>query len=153
MLYWTILIILICVFYMIHSTKRNRDFQIIQTPLRSLTDTMLHEKYPILVHDYIEDVAPIVKTVFRFQYLFLSKPIVEEAVVTQVRTRFLLVHNETDSEAEVHIGLDQSTLIPITLDSKNLLILPAGWTVEIADLHSFSLLALNDLSHRLFFAH
>lgn len=153
MLYWTILLLLICAFYMIHSTKRKRDFQIIQTPLRSLTDSMLHEKYPILVHDYIEDVAPIVKTVFRFQYLFLSKPSVEEAVVTQVRTRFLLIHNQTESEAEVRIGPDESTLIPITLDSKNLLILPAGWTVEIEAIHSFSLLALNDLSHRLFFTH
>lgn len=158
LLFWTILFLLLVSFYMICSTKRKQDFQIIQTPIRSLTDSMLHEKYPILVHDRVSCMSSLLRGVFRFQYLF-SEALVNridssaEDFSTKVKTRFLLLRNREEGESHLRIGLHESSMISMTADPHNVLILPAGWYFNLDAPDSWELLALNDLSHRLFFAH
>lgn len=155
LMFWTLLLSLVCVFYMLYSTKQRRDFQILQTPMRSLTDSMLHEKYPILVHDRVEALSSVLRGVFRFQYLFLRElhaDSIPEAP-KQVDTRFLLLRNRGEEDAHLRMGLHEGAMIPMIANPYNLLILPAGWYFELDSPSSWELLALNDLSHRLFFVH
>lgn len=155
LMFWTLLLSLLCVFYMIYSTKQRRDFQILQTPMRSLTDSMLHEKYPILVHDRVEELSSVLRGVFRFQYLFI-KEIRTDTIPEgprKVGTRFLLLRNREGADANLRMGLQEGSMIPMIANPYNLLILPAGWYFEVDSPASWELLALNDLSHRLFFAH
>ena len=151
LLFWMVLLSLCCAFYMICSTKQKRDFQILQTSMRSLTDSMLHEKYPILVHDPVHSFASMLRGVFRFQYLFL-KAIVGTEGSTKVGTRFLLLHNRGKGEAHLQLGLKEMSMIPMIADSHNVLILPAGWYFQLEAPELWELLALNDLSHMMFFA-
>ena len=151
--YWILFATLGCVLYMLHCTAQKRDFQILQTPLRSLTDSMLHEKYPILVYDQLRDLSYLIRNVFRFQYLFVARPALGPSKVTRVRTRFILLHNLGDEEIAISIGPNQESMIPIAMEPYNLLILPAGWYFMSDQTSSLGALALNDLSHRLFLAH
>lgn len=155
LMFWVLLLSSMCVFYMLYSTKQRRDFQILQTPMRSLTDSMLHEKYPILVHDRVEALSSVLRGVFRFQYLFLKElhadTILEGPI--KVGTRFMLLRNRGEEDAHLRMGLQEDSMIPMIANPYNLLILPAGWYFELDSPGSWELLALNDLSHRLFFAH
>mgnify|MGYP006087317043 CR=1 FL=1 len=151
LLFWTVLISLCCTFYMICSTKQKRDFQILQTPMHSLTDSMLHEKYPILVHDRVGSLPSMLKGVFRFQYLFQKELVGTEGSI-KVGTRFLLMRNRGEGDAHLQLGLKERSMIPMIADSQNVLILPAGWYFQLEAPELWELIALNDLSHMLFFA-
>lgn len=148
--YWILFATLACLLYMLHCTSQKRDFQILQTPLRSLTDSMLHEKYPILVYEQVRDLSYLIRNVFRFQYLFLARPTWEPSKLIRVRTRFILLHNLGEEDIAISIGPNEQTMIPMSMEPHNLLILPAGWYFRSDQADSLASLALNDLSHRLF---
>lgn len=137
------------------SVSRSGDVVIVQLPARSLNDTILLEKNPIIVQDPVPKLNRLVGSSFRFLYLFRSEGAWSATHATTVRTRFCLLHNVTEGERLLHIGRDEqaSSTIPVTIPPGCVAILPAGWhyRAETEEPGAWRVVLLNDLFHRLFF--
>jgi len=133
------------------SVHPSDEIEIVQTHLGNLTDTILLEKIPVIVHDRIASVSTLVVTHFRFLYLFenVLKP---SDYTTKVTSRFLILHNTSDErDLTIDIGFAPSNKIPVSLSPFNALILPAGSYYRTNSAEITHAVALNDLVHRLFF--
>lgn len=129
----------------------HNEIEIVQTHLGNLTDSILLEKLPVLVHDRIASAATLAASHFRFLYLFEEPHLLSE-YTAKVTSRFLILHNTSEElDLTVDIGSTPSNKIPVALQPHNALVLPAGTYFRTHSLETTNALRLNDITHRLFF--
>lgn len=129
----------------------NDEIEIVQTHLGNLTDSILLEKTPVIVHDRIVSVSSFIVSHFRFLYLF-ENVLQPSDYTTKVTSRFLILHNTSDvHDLTIEIGFTPSNKIPVSLSPYNALILPAGSYYRTNSAEITNAVGLNDLVHYLFY--
>jgi hypothetical protein len=141
-----IVILILIVFYTKRALTVRQDFQLIQAPLRSLTVELLLEKYPVIVSSDVMDMNEMIETCFRYLYVFKDTLEITPSNVYMGKHRFTLLHNINEQEQILHLGSD---LLPITIHTGNIVIVPAGWSFQIDEDDTWACMGLNDILHTL----
>lgn len=127
--------------FMIGKTKFPKEFVIVQTPLKSLTDDILLEKNPVIISDSIVDCTQLFDTVFLFMHISVRNV----KITNTNRYQFLIIWAKSATEVSIqHPILNITTIVKLHMG--NTLILPWAWKyqiknnglVEMYGLHSFT---------------
>lgn len=140
-----IVIILLILFYFQCSLKKKTDIQILQTSLNNFSDSLLYEKYPILIYDKIVNSKDLLSTIFKYQYTFKK----EEKYELYNKNRFLIIYNNNDKDITISISNKNDIYVDIKLKQNNVIILPAFWYYKLSD--DIELIGLNDFVHWFYF--
>lgn len=146
--------------YLYYVFKPKNDFQIIQTNLSNISDSVLYEKYPILISDNIINIYDLLDSLFKYQYLFKTDIVLKVPFIKKNNAKFLVVHNNNETDKTVSLSSPNKTTtgVDIIIPSYNILIVPYSWTIYSSSTSGssdteFKCLLLNDFFHFLFNIH
>jgi hypothetical protein len=150
-----LLLVVLCTFlawYVWLTLRVRKDFRIVQVRTDTLTDTVLHEKYPVLIHDVVDDLNQLANApAFRYLHFFKDAHAVK-TVPTRTTSRFTLLHHVGKEDQELQVT-SLGVSVPMRVEPANVIVLPAGWGYETKEGDKWDGIELNDLTHRLFFPH
>lgn len=141
-----ILLILLTLFYIVQSTKTNEDVQIIQTTLSTITDDIIREKYPIVIQDEPVDIDDVVKTVFKYEYMFLKKNVINRKKLHRIQGKFCIIQNINQNNIILKTKNKNDYFVDIILSPLTVLVLPFRWYL-MCDNYDLNIIELFDFSH------
>jgi len=131
------IIALITLYVLLSYPLRTRpDFQIIQTNVESFKPTMLLEKYPIVIDDRIVDPASMVRTIFKYQYMWLKDDGAIAPAPACPKAKYTVLYNG-DSENKIDVNIihpkyralgDQAPFTKVILHPHQTLVMPPLWS-------------------------
>jgi hypothetical protein len=120
------------------------DFEIIQTDVSRLKPSMLLEKYPLIIDDKLVDPRALLRTTFRYQYLWgdATGDTVPENVPQRPLAKYTVLYNPTEAKQNVDIthpkwgsgGGGSGGEAPVTrvlLGPLQTIVLPPRWTYQL----------------------
>lgn len=144
-----ICLIIIIVAYTYLYLKPKTDFQILQANLNNITDDLLYEKYPIILHDQIVNLDDIVSSTFRYQYVFKKDKVVEKESEMCNRHKYMILQNVQTEECSLEIMSPKKTVnTSIIIPSFNVVIIPYKWCIK-DNTFPLKCILLDDLIHGL----
>lgn len=151
MLVYLAIVVIICSYAYLSLRPRN-DFQIIQSQLSKLSDSILFEKYPILVTDKLVNKEDLCDSLFKYQYFFKKVYMLEMNKTKRNFSKYMVLHNTNDSDANIQICNTKGIVVDIIIPSFNVLIMPYMWSVVNGD-KDIQCMQLNDFVHFFFNIH
>ena len=135
-----VLFILVLIIYVRYYTKVPSDITFLQPSLTTLHVSHLLEKNPIIIKEALVDPLDLLKSVFRFMYLYhrvTDTSRFVNAVPHQNKARYLIIYAVQDCIVDVfhpkhsaslrkHIT-DHTAFISIKLQKSQCMILPMSW--------------------------
>jgi hypothetical protein len=149
MLVYLAIIVIVCS-YAYLSLRPRTDFQIIQSNLSKLTDSTLHEKYPILINDQVVNAEDLCDSLFKYQYFFKKTHKLEINKTRKNFSKYLILHNT--NKCDVNIKLCNNIHVDIIIPPYNVLVVPYSWSVSDSD-NELNCIQLNDFVHFFFNIH
>lgn len=144
-------ILFVVIAYVHFSLKPKNDVQILQATLQNITDSVLYEKYPIVIHDQLVDAEALTRTLFKYQFAFSRVMHLAKSEKHTSSHKFLIAHNnQSTSNMTINITSPSTKHPPVDvlLPPYAVLIVPYKWTISCDTDTSFIL--LNDYIHALF---
>lgn len=151
MIVYLAIVVIICSYAYLSLRPRN-DFQIIQSNLDKLNDSVLYEKYPILVNDKLVNIEDLCDSLFKYQYVFKKVYELELNKTKKNYSKYMVLHNIMDEDVNIQICNPRGTIVDIIIPSFNVLIMPYMWSVVNGD-HTIKCMQLNDFMHFFFNIH
>lgn len=165
-----ILIILVILFYVQYYSKYNYDYTIVQLYLDQITANHLLEKNPIVIYDQVIEPAHLLKTLFKYMYLFSSSQnIYDKNYVHTNSSKYMLLYSKTESininiinpkynkilalkknkSTKTFSELYEVNYITIKLKPNQVLVLPSLWSFH--SYQNVSTISLQDLFSAIYF--
>lgn len=91
-----IITILILVIYINYYNKYKKDYQLIQTHLDKIDLDILNEKYPIIIYDRIINPNDLLKTLFKYIYIFKKFIKIKPIFPTINYSKYMLIWNNDE---------------------------------------------------------
>ena len=151
MIVYLAIVVIICSYAYLSLRPRN-DFQIIQSNLDKLNDSVLYEKYPILVNDKLVNIEDLCDSLFKYQYICKKVYELELNKTKKNYSKYMVLHNIMDEDVNIQICNPRGTIVDIIIPSFNVLIMPYMWSVVNGD-HTIKCMQLNDFMHFFFNIH
>lgn len=163
-----IIIGLILIIYLKYYVKYNISYKIIQTELANATEDLIYERYPIIISDRIAVPNDLLKTLFKYKYLF-HKTFVQygDPKPRIMYDKYTLLYNNKGDidiniispiyrkEANNPINSSNIQFVTIKLKKLQVLVLPSFWMYQTELPHH--VIILNDpfsifisFSHKIF---
>lgn len=161
-----VILILILAIYLQYYLKYNNTYRIIQSDINKIDANVLYERYPIVVSDRLVDPNDLLKTLFKYTYLFKVTHIQHGDIhPTLCINKYTLIYNNKD-DIDINIilpsyrkefkykyqknifkadkSLDSTNIqyVTIKLKKQQILILPAFWIYQTNTPHHS--ICLND---------
>jgi hypothetical protein len=140
-------------FYLQSYFKMAAETQIIQTSLSNFHPDLLLEKQPIYVHDNIFNLADIISSIFKYQYVYKVLSLSDGSYLKKNLSRFVLLYNDQEHSIEVNIAnpnkskhlqyysglfvnkfykvckndMNDIQTIKVILKPNNMIVLPVNW--------------------------
>lgn len=165
-----ILVILVILFYVQYYSKYNYDYTIVQLYLDQITGNHLLEKNPIVIYDQVIEPAHLLKTLFKYTYVFSrSQNIYDKNHVYNNASKYILIYSKTESidiniinpkynkilalkknkSLKTFSELDQVNYITVKLKPNQVLILPSLWSFH--SYQNITTISLQDMFSALYF--
>lgn len=165
-----ILIILVILFYIQYYSKYNYDYTIVQLYLDQITGNHLLEKNPIVIYDKVIEPSHLLKTLFKYMYVFSSlQNIYDKNYVYKNSSKYMLIYSKTESlnvniinpkynkilahkknkSTKIFSELDEVNYITVKLKPNQVLILPSLWSFH--SYQNISTISLQDLFSAIYF--
>lgn len=164
------LIILVIYFYVQYYSKYNYDYTITQLYLNQISANHLLEKNPIVIYDQVIEPAHLLKTLFKYMYVFSSvKNIYDKNYVYKNSSKYMLLYSKTETikiniinpkynkimafkknkSTKAFSEMDEVKYITIKLKPNQVLILPALWAFH--SYQNVTSISLQDLFSAIYF--
>nr|QOI90378.1 hypothetical protein HWQ62_00241 [Pyramimonas orientalis virus] len=150
LVYLTIIVIICSYAYM--SLKPRSDFQIIQSQLCNVYDSVLYEKYPILLNDKLVNVEDLCGTLFKYQYVFKRVSVHSKNEIMKSYSKFVVLHNNTTVDTNITLSNPKGSQVNMIVPAYNVLIVPYLWGISGND-QGMDCIHLNDFMHFFFNIH
>jgi hypothetical protein len=141
---WIIFLVALVIAYvtLTYPGRYRPDFEIIQTDVSRLKPSMLLEKYPIIIDDQLVDPRALLRTTFKYQYLWgdPTGDTVPEHVQQRPLAKYTVLYNASDAKQNVDIthpkygGITRSADAPMTrvlLGPLQTIVLPPRWAYQL----------------------
>ena len=111
--------------------KTTQTFTIIQLDVNKLTDSLILEKNPILITSKIVDANDVIKTNFKYLYMFKTE-IENIQSIYKIHYQYLVIHNNCSYVSELLLEHPKNKRqIMVKLYPYNILIIPMFWKIKI----------------------
>ena len=124
----TCLILFIYIRFYFFPTKH---FQILQTSLDNINISMIFERQPIILHEYIRDADDITKTILKYLYVTKSYQSVKNLNETHNQSRYLIIHCSSERAVVSIKHPKNNTEVDVLLEKNQVIILPHLWQYKI----------------------
>jgi len=165
----TIIILLIIIIYINYYNKYKQDYQLLQIHLNKIDIDLLNEKYPIVIYDKIINPHDLLKTLFKYIYVFKNIFKIKPILPTINNSKYMLLWN-SDNNIMINIinpkyykfiswkkqnsfkisnhslndkELEKVQYITISLKKNQVLILPMFWIYQTNNY--INIIQLNDI--------
>ncbi len=149
-----IVVILIVVLYFSYYSKYTKEYNLVQTFLNNFTPDLLYERNPIIIYDSLATPRDLLKTIFKYQYLFEHENTIQANNIIVIKSKFSFVYSTNDEIAtvklinpmflssfkwktdkrqritETDINTTNVNYIDVQLKKNQVMILPPHWIIQ-----------------------
>lgn len=146
-----VLALLICFIYARYYCLPNSQFEILQLSVNNLSFEVLMEKLPIVLTEKIVNPNDLIKSAFKYLFLYNSKSnTVQSDKWLRCNGRFLIIYNKgedclVDIAHPIQENINEKRFISMALSKNQCMVLPTFWfyrhhncNLEINQLYSIS---------------
>lgn len=168
-----LVIILVCVLYLSYYSKYSKEYSITQIFLDKFSPDILYERNPIVIYDCLAKPQDLLKTIFKYQYLFSNESITPINKVFSIKSKFSLLYSSNDTPILVKLinpsqsssfqwyrykqlrvsDTDFSTTtvsyVDVQLKKHQVLIMPSHWIIQSQS--SINKIDLDDIASYVYF--
>ncbi len=98
-----IVIILVCILYLSYYSKYSKEYSITQIFLNKFTPDLLYERNPIVIYDSLAKPQDLLKTIFKYQYLFSNEHTIPPNKVFSIKSKFALLFSSNETPISVKL--------------------------------------------------
>lgn len=98
-----LVILLVCMLYMSYYSKYSKEYNITQVFLDKFSPNILYERNPVVVYDSLADPQDLLKTVFKYQYMFMKNTITPSNKAVAVKSKYSIVYSSQDMPVTVKL--------------------------------------------------
>lgn len=158
MLFYKILTILIILIIIIIYHIHPNTIVINQTTIDKFNFNLLYQKNPLIISDHTPDLTTVLESWFKYNFISIQPSSLINTWKTN-NSKYILIHNNNDSNIELHIcnpnsklenniPKQNSKIITVNLSSHQFIILPYKWyyynenyinVFDINDLYTYTL--------------
>lgn len=169
-----LVIILVSILYLSYYSKFSKEYSITQIFLDKFTPDLLYERNPIVIYDSLATPQDLLKTVFKYQYLFSNENTIPNNKVFSIKSKFALLYSSNDTPISVKvinpsqsssfkwyrnkqlrvsdtdISTTSVTYVDVQLKKHQVIIMPSHWIVQSNS--SMNKIDLDDIASYIYFA-
>lgn len=145
-----ILIVLILCLYIRYYIKVNDDIVIVQPKLEQVNISILLEKNPIILRESIVDPIDLLKTIFKYMYIYHRVDKLDVDSPKKIDSRYAIIYCIHKATIKIYHPKNKENYVEMHLSKGQCLILPMFWwysvdrnaiddvkTIKLYDISSF----------------
>lgn len=154
-----VILSLLAIVYIQSYLKPKGEYTIVQTNLDKITVDNLHDKYPIVIHDRVQNPRELLSSLFAFSYSFNLHTKYHKDRVYKTRSKYSILYNDNEdvlvhlispkykTSAVVNKPMESQSssiqYVSINLKKNQVIILPMSWF--FAGSHDIKCILLDDI--------
>lgn len=147
-------LLLIIILYLSYYSKFSKNYNITQTFLNNFSPDLLYERNPIIIYDSLATPHDLLKTIFKYQFLFSQENTIPMDKTFSVKSKFSIVYSSNDAPvlinlinptyassftwytnkkqrmSDTNISTTNISYIDVQLKKNQVIILPPHWIVH-----------------------
>ena len=145
-----VLIILIICLYIRYYTKINGDIVIVQPRLDQVNISILLEKNPIILRESIVDPIDLLKTVFKYMYIYHRIDEIHENKIIRIDSKYAIIYCINNCIVKIYHPKNKQNYVEMHMSKGQCLILPMYWLYSVDKIDNIKTIKLYDISSFLF---
>lgn len=157
-----IIVVLVTALYVQYYLSYKKEFEIIQVTLDNIQLKTLYEKYPVVIADQVYKTDDLLKTVFKYSYVFKKSVSIEPGKLTRNDYKYMIITSDDNVDVKlinpkyksnIKTTLAESDVqyVTVKLKEHQVLIVPALWYVHTDNMDVLAL-GLDDFLSKMIYA-